>query len=222
ASRIRTASTVDMPLVLIDVGAGEGTTTYALMNRLLTNYKRPSTAFLIEPSPAARAASGLRFASPRHRFGTAQICSDITDIPKQTRADAILFIHSSYYIMNIENHLRVLITQNLKKQGIVLFLVLGKGSPFFLGEEARWARTSPDNIVTMCEDLGLQVETLNLTSRITVPSGLWDDDEVVGEWQRFLGYDDWTRDQMRRGLRRYLTDGTDLRDVLIVGANRRR
>jgi SAM-dependent methyltransferase len=216
-SQIACVGDAERPLRLLDIGSGTGTTIAAISQRLLATYKRSSAASLVEPSVRARAASRVLFSESDHTFGTIRTYSDVDGLPRSDKFDAVLYIHSTYYIGELSTQLRQILSSHVSPGGVVIVLALPQTSPFYLGRAERAQKNSAEAVVAIFADLDLATEVHTLTSRISVPPGLWEDDTLVADWRAFLGYGDWELERVRRGLRTHLLDGTDLADKLIVG-----
>lgn len=201
---------------ILDVGSGLGTTSYNIMKRLLASFNVSSQATLVEPSDEARSFSRLLFSNSDHRFGTAVCYENISQVGESEKYDAVLFIHSSYYIRDLEGTISAISERHLKTNGRIIFLVLPGISNFFLGLADHGYPNCSEEVIAICKSLNLKTSVHNMTSRVRVPNNLWQSKDVVANWARFFEASAVSVDELQRLLRVYITDGADLRDKLII------
>jgi len=121
----------DCQLSLLDVGCGSGVASETICEQIYSQTRCFPSLSVVEPSSIARDRFSANIlanadAGPlKHSFRT------ICEIPSDFKVDAILFLHSTYYLDDLEKELRRLVDSNLRPGGAVFTLVLPEQSPFF-------------------------------------------------------------------------------------------
>lgn len=197
----------------LDVGTGLGETAFRLSQRLLATYRIRSRATLVEPSAQARDSARLRWLPLSFQDG-ASIFDSVEAVPAAERFDAILYIHSTYYVSDLRAQIRRL-RSRLSRGGIFVFLVLPKESPFFLGLGDLGHKNLAEAVEGLLISEGFRTSLTPLVSRLTVPEGLWDSPGWRALWKKMYPT---TLDEGRLHdlLSCYIRDGTNLADRLIV------
>lgn len=200
---------------VLDIGSGVGTTSLQIARRLLASEGIMSAWTLVEPDDEARSASSKVFAVSAHGYGSARVISSIGQIDPDERYDCALFVHSSYYLDEFSQVLEG-VASVLKCGAPIIIVSMVKESPFFLGGAIDNHRNLADQIVEITAQLGWRHERRPVTSRIAVPEGLWDNDDIVADWLELTQSSSLGKVEMQRLLRLYLQDGANLRDTIIT------
>lgn len=197
----------------LDVGTGLGETAFRLSQRLLATYRIRSRATLVEPSARARDCARLRWLPLSYQDG-ASIVDTVEAVPDAERFDAILYIHSTYYVSDLRAQIRYL-RSRLARGGIFVFLALPKESPFFLGLGDLGHKNLADAVDELLVSEGFQTCVTPLVSRVTIPESLWDSPGWRALWMKMYPTT-FDEAQLQERLPSYIRDGTNLADRLIV------
>lgn len=197
----------------LDVGTGLGETAFRLSQRLLATYRIRSRATLVEPSAQARDCARLRWLPLSYQDG-ASIVDSVEAVPDTERFDAILYIHSTYYVSDLRAQIRRL-RSSLARGGIFVVLALPTESPFFLGLGDLGHKNLAEAVDALLISEGFQTCLTPMVSRLTVPEGLWNSPGWRDLWMKMYPA---TIDgvQLQELLSSYIRDGTNLADRLIV------
>jgi len=153
---------------LLDVGCGLGRNTLSISEALFTRTGHRPVIDVVEPSSIAR--STVRALMPPHSRGgflrTEYI--DLGELDEQ-EYDAILFIHSTYYITNLQEQIQSLAQRHLRPEGKLLFLVLPGASPFFL--DSGPLPNTAEKVELILDELRLLRHSMSLPSRFLFGDG---------------------------------------------------
>lgn len=156
-------------IAILDVGCGSGAATQTVCEQIYARTGCFPSLSVVEPSSMARgrlASNTLPNADcgPLHHA-----VGQINQLPAELKVDAILFLHSTYYIDDLEKDLATLVNTHLRPGGAVCALVLPEQSPFFFGLPC--LANCSDAVEQTFQALSLTTHSVTLRSRFLLPKG---------------------------------------------------
>lgn len=161
-----TAPEIKRTINFLDIGAGIGKNTNEIIEIMISRYRTNVLADAVEPSPLAR--SYIKNIVIEKRFGgfLNKTYSDVTKIQKK-KYDAIILMHSSYYIDDFFKKLTKLYNESLNQGGKILILSLPSSSIFFLKEDSLQLPYTSDKIISWLNDNEIDFSIKKLKSRFS-------------------------------------------------------
>lgn len=177
---------------ILDVGCGLGRNTLSISEALFTRTGHRPIVDIVEPSLLAR--STVQNLIPTHSQGgfLRSEYGSIGELDKR-EYDAVLFLHSTYYINQLQEQLSVLTKKHLRTDGKLLFLVLPGTSPFFIRSQ-RLPNTA-ERLELMLDELHLARQSLSLSSRFLFGHKHLLTTETVSSLRRFMNCEDMTDEE---------------------------
>lgn len=201
---------------LLDIGAGTGQNTQLLLELLFANGGPRDIITAVEPSELARGRIKNSLLLQADGGFLARILTDIDQIGPD-RFDAIVLLHSSYYIPDFEKVLSRLYTRNLHDRGSLVVLALSAQSPFFLGRAACYKNVA-EEIMAVAARNGWATKTFNYRSQFRFPAWLKLSEPSNQQLYKFIANGSGlTYREYRERFEQYMVSdsGVDLRDRLI-------
>jgi SAM-dependent methyltransferase len=166
---IKYAGNPSCQISILDVGCGSGAATQTVCEQIYAKTGCFPSLSVVEPSSVAlaRLASNTLPNSdcgPLHHAVT-----EVDKLPSELRVDAILFLHSTYYIDDLESKLKKLVDFHLRPGGAICALVLPEQSPFFLSLPC--LANCSDAVESIFRSLNLVSRSVTLKSRFLLPKG---------------------------------------------------
>ncbi len=166
---VKYASSKSCQTSILDIGCGTGTSTETICEQIFTKTRCFPSLTIVEPSQTARERVKAHIL-PRSKLGPLyNSFSNIKEIPEDYVTDAILFLHSTYYIDNFEESLKDLINFHLRPGGAVFALVLPEQSPFFL--DLPPLPNCANKVESLFRLFNLDESSFTLRSRFQFPDG---------------------------------------------------
>jgi len=164
-SNVRSSASVS----ILDVGSGYGINILNILQMLYSEKKVRHILDVVEPSEQARLI--LRALIPNETLGgfLRNVYSSIADISVKV-FDAVLVMHSSYYIDSFETELAKIYNQNVTVGGLVILLALPDTSPFFLQRKELYLPNTSTRIKGYLNREGIEYKTFALRSRFLFPN----------------------------------------------------
>jgi hypothetical protein len=166
---IEYAGNPNCQISILDVGSGNGVASQTLCEQIYSRTRCFPSLSVVEPSSIARGRleSNILFSSDS---GPLIYASEIVEyLPSDLKVDAILFLHSTYYIDEMDKLLKKLVDTHLRQGGAVCVLVLPEQSPFFLNLPC--LDNCSDAIEKMFKLMNLETHSFLLQSRFLFPKG---------------------------------------------------
>lgn len=168
AGAVMQAAKPDVQIALLDVGCGNGVATETICEVVFTQTKVLPKLTVVEPSQKARdriEGNLLWHSDGGILHGNYKA---LDDLPGQAKFDAIMFLHSTYYLNNFKRLLKKLVQNHLYPGGKIVVLVLPEDSSFFLGLGA--LPNCMGAVESDCRDSGLHgIAVHQLQSRFRLP-----------------------------------------------------
>lgn len=212
----------DCQISLLDVGCGSGVASQTVCKQIYARSGCFPSLFVVEPSAIARRRVESTVLSradcgPLHR-----IAEQLEKLPVDLKVDAILFLHSTYYIEDLEKTLPNLVRSHLRVNGVVCALVLPEQSSFFLDLPS--LPNCSDAIEAIFESIPLKTHSVTLKSRFMFPKSGDFSDAEFDALRRFWMPSARTPVEFKQRLDSYKNhDGEmDFQDHLLIGVNGRR
>jgi SAM-dependent methyltransferase len=155
-------------LTVLDVGCGNAVATQTICEQVFAATGWFPQLGVVEPSIIARERlyGHLLVSSTGGPMELA--AKSIEAIPANRQFDAIVFVHSTYYVAHLADQLQVLVDVHLAPSGAVIVLALPRYSPFFLGLPP--LPHCADEVHMILSRMGLRVESYQLRSRFRLPT----------------------------------------------------
>jgi SAM-dependent methyltransferase len=128
---------------LLDVGAGTGINTNALLEMLYAKHQVRHVVSVVEPSSIARKRIATNVVPELEGGFLRHVFAHFSELGNR-RFDGVLFLHSTYYIPDFELVLRRTVREHTEKGGVVVCAALAGNSPFFLGQTPAQPNLSED------------------------------------------------------------------------------
>lgn len=163
------AGNPDSQISILDVGCGSGVATQTICEMVYSASGCFPTLVTVEPSVMARSRLETNILQDSDCGPLRHNIAQLDALPADLRVDAILFLHSTYYIDDLSNALENLVKSHLRPTGAVCALVLPENSPFFM--DLPCLPNCSDALEAMFKRLGLEVSSFTLKSRFLFPEG---------------------------------------------------
>jgi SAM-dependent methyltransferase len=150
-------------LDIVDIGCGFGKNIMEIEETLYTKHKIFDNIDIFEPSEKAYNILKLSMLQDSYGGYINNIYNSF-DSFSQKKYDAIIFMHSAYYIKDFNRYLENVYSNNLKKDGIILILALPSSSAFFLGQPSLVLPYTADEIIEHLSKSSLTYSTVDLDS----------------------------------------------------------
>ena len=202
---------------ILDVGSGNGVASQTLCEQIYSRTRCFPSLSVIENSSMAqdRLKSNILFSSD---CGPLKYATERAEkLPSDFKVDAILFLHSTYYIDEINKLLKKLVDTHLRPGGAVIVLVLPEQSPFFL-DLPRLDNCS-DAIETMFKTMNLETHSFTFQSRFLFPKGGEFDDNELDLLRKFFMQNSGSTTEFKNRLNDYKNRNgeIDFQDHLLIG-----
>lgn len=154
---------------ILDVGCGSGAGSQTVCEQIYSKTGCFPSLSIVEPSSIAR--DRLKSNTlPGSDGGPLNLAAETIDsLPSDLKVDAILFLHSTYYIEEMEKQLKKPVDSHLRPGGAVCALVLPEQSPFFLGLPP--LTNCSNEVETIFKSMNLDTRSVTLKSRFLLPKG---------------------------------------------------
>lgn len=204
---------------ILDIGAGTGINTTALLEILYAQQYCRHFVSTLEPSGKARERIEHNIIYENDGGFLREIFATYSELGDR-KFDAILFLHSSYYVPDFERQLAQLFRDNLYDGGVIVIVVLSRDSPFFLGHPPSVPNTAED-ITQWVKAVGYKYDVKILPSHFRLPRGLRPDQPLFSHLFSFVcDHTQIDASEFNIKVARHLmcddSIGVDLKDRLIV------
>jgi SAM-dependent methyltransferase len=173
---VKYAQTPNSQISILDVGCGNGMATQTVCEQIYTKTGCFPSLSVVEPSGLARDRLQSNLLLSSDCGPLMHTVAHLEKLPPDLKVDAILFLHSTYYIPDLEECLRTLVDTHLRAGGAVVALVLPEQSPFFL--DLPHLANCSDEVEDLFVSIGLATHSVALRSRFLVPKGEFTDAEL--------------------------------------------
>ena len=204
---------------VLDVGAGTGINTTALMEILYAQQNCRHFVSTLEPSAKARERIEHNIIYEKDGGFLRDIFATYSELNGR-KFDAIVFLHSSYYVTDFEQQLTQLYRDNLYEGGVIVIVTLSRDSPFFLGYPPSVPNTA-ESITQWIKAVGFKYDVKILPSHFRLPQGLAPDQKLFDHLFSFIcDHTQIDASDFNARLATHLIsgdrNGVDLKDRLIV------
>lgn len=200
-------------LRILDVGAGIGETSFRIGQRLLSKSSVMPEFALVEPSDFARSCAIARLGTNRCLGGT-RYYRRLRDIEQEPLFDTVLYIHSTYYIPELSDHLKRAIDLTRRPCRFVI-LAMPSTSPYFLGLGRLGHMNVAEDIIDALERIGLATQVQELRMRLNIPRNFWSEQDCSKLFSSLYPAH-YNEAKLIKRFPSYLPHGIDLKDWLIT------
>lgn len=166
---VKYAGNPSCQISILDVGCGSGAATQTVCEQIYARTGCFPSLSVVEPSSMAR---GRLASNTLHNTDCGPLhhtVEHLDNLPTDLKVDVILFLHSTYYIDDLENNVKRLVNSHLRPGGAICALVLPERSPFFLGLPC--LTNCSDAVERIFTSMNLATRSVTLRSRFLLPKG---------------------------------------------------
>jgi len=200
-------------LRVLDVGSGTGLSAERIRRHLLGTHGASSEWMLVEPDRVAQEMEHLLMPPG----GDCLPVNYATHIPDDRVYDVVLLLHSSYYLADLDDRVRVWSRDVLSRGGIVVCVAMCSASPFYIDAVNNRTTGAAEAFERLCTSHGLVTESCALLSRFRWNGELLQDEKLRRQITRFVSGRDAITSSDIAAVTRALGDREiDFQDRLIV------
>lgn len=166
---VKYAGNPNCQISILDVGCGSGAATQTVCEQIYSRTGCFPSLSVVEPSSMARGRLTSNTLLKADCGPLHHAVEQVSKLPADLKVDAILFLHSTYYICDLQKDLSILVNTHLRPGGAVCALVLPEQSPFFLGLPC--LANCSDTVEGTFRALNLATHSVTLRSRFLLPKG---------------------------------------------------
>lgn len=218
AGVVTEAAKPNVQMSLLDVGCGIGIATETICELIFAKTKSLPQLTVVEPSQIARDRITANLLCHNDGGALKATYKSLDELPDGTKFDAIMFLHSSYYIANFKKALQKLVQHHLYPGGTITVLVLPEDSSFFLQLGA--LPNCMESVQSNFRDCGLHgITVYQLQSRFRLPK---DCSLTENEWKSLCSFvrpEGIKIEEFKARIKREYAGGRplDFQDCLVLG-----
>lgn len=168
-------------LNILDYGAGIGTTSYSIRRHLYGTHGRISNWTLMDPDKIALNSHVINMPA----LGDSMLVSSVNEIHDFGEFNCIIFVHSTYYINNLEN-IFLKILKSKPDNCIAIFVVMSDSSPFFNKSINNYCIGTYEDIVKLLKKYEVSFSLIKMKSRFRLYSSIENDYEILKNLTSFF------------------------------------
>lgn len=214
---IKYAGNPNCQISILDVGCGSGVASETICEQIYVRTRCFPSLSVVEPSSKARGRLKSNTLSDSFCGPLKHTAEKLASLPSDLKVDAILFLHSTYYIEELEKQLKKVVDSHLRPTGAVFALVLPDQSPFFL--DLPHLANCSDEVEAMFKSMNLETYSVLLKSRFRLPKGGEFSDAELDSLRKFVMPSANSSSEFKKRLADYTNhDGEiDFQDHLLIG-----
>jgi hypothetical protein len=204
-------------LRLLDVGSGPCASTNIVSKQLLDHFGKESSWDVVEPLEELIYSAQFVMQGDGERNGIRNRYQNLDLVPADTYGgyDAILFMHSTYYIHDLHGILDKVIARRWGLNTALIFLALPKSSAFFLGQEPLVYNNAAEDVEQECRKRNFRVHKHILRSHIDLTQERLNDESLLPMYE-FVTGGRLTRQEFIKLVRTRWHNSPDFADILLT------